>query len=217
MSPSEVTAEFTMREESLHTLTHGVGVVLSIGCSVAMLFRAAALEGVAPLLAVTVFGLSLFVLYLASTLYHAATAPRAKRAFQIFDHVAIYYLIAGTYTPFALVALGGTLGWTMFAVVWTMAAAGTIFELVTQGSRQKLSLLFYLATGWVVIFFIGPMIEQLSSAGLWWLAAGGIFYTAGTVFYAWKRIPYNHAIWHLFVLAGSAAHVWGVFGEVLVG
>ncbi len=207
---------FSAGEEVAHALTHGLGALLSVVALVAMVLRAAG-SGVAwaeP--AALVFGLSLVTLYTASTLYHGIPWPRAKRLFQLCDHVAIYYLIAGTYTPFTIVTLGGTLGWSCCGLLWAIALGGTVFELVTNGQRPKIALALYLAMGWIAVFFINDMAALLPSQGLWLVVAGGISYTVGAAFYAWTRLPYNHVMWHLFVLGGSAAHVLCIYDYVLI-
>lgn len=214
MSKHTISTDFTRTEELLHALTHGIGAILAIGALLLMVSRAAAIGSLATL-AVTIHGVSLLAVYLASTLYHAAPWPQTNRVFQIFDHVAIFFLIAGTYTPFALVTLHGTIGWTVLAIIWTLALVGTTFELLTHGKRTKISLGFYIAMGWVAVFFIKPLSEALSTIGIWALVAGGLFYTIGAVFYAWKKFPYNHVVWHLFVIAGSASHVVCVLFGVL--
>jgi hemolysin III len=154
----------------------------------------------------SIYGISLFLLYLASTLYHSFTNEKLKYIFKIFDHAAIYLLIAGTYTPFTLVLLHGTLGWIVFSVIWGLALIGIMFQVFFVKRFKVLSTLCYLFMGWLIVVCIKPLAAALPVMGLSWLIIGGLFYTVGAVFYLWKRLPYNHAIWHLFVIAGSASH-----------
>jgi len=154
-------------------------------------------------------------LYLASTLYHSFTNERIKRIFKILDHSAIYLLIAGTYTPFTLVPLHGVLGWTVFGVVWGLAVIGIVLKVFFAGRFNIVSTLCYLGMGWFIIFAIKPLIATVPALGMTWLLVGGLFYTLGSIFYLWKRIPFNHAIWHLFVLAGSISHFIAVFFYIL--
>jgi hemolysin III len=157
-----------------------------------------------------VFGISLILLYTGSTLYHAVPFPRARHIFKIIDHSAIYLLIAGTYTPFVLVTLRASGGWWMFAVVWVLAAVGISTEAFWAYRPRWLSAVVYLFMGWLVVFMIGPLRAALAPAGLWLLVAGGLCYTLGTVFYVYKKVPYFHMVWHLWVLAGSVCHFLGV-------
>jgi hemolysin III len=155
---------------------------------------------------VSVYGASLVTLYSASTLYHALTAERAKFVFELLDHGAIYLFIAGTYTPFALVTLGGGWGWTLFGLSWALATAGILYETVWRRPWKRLSLAFYLALGWLIIIAARPLAAALPVHALVLLLSGGLAYSAGAVFYAWRAFPYHHAVWHVFVLAGSALH-----------
>ncbi|HYW06385.1 MAG TPA: hemolysin III family protein, partial [Longimicrobium sp.] len=162
-----------------------------------------------------IFGATLVLLYTASTLFHAARDSRIRARLQVFDHCAIYLLIAGTYTPFTLIRLRGGWGWGLFAVVWVLAVAGVIFKLFFTGRFPRLSTALYLGMGWMVLVAAAPMLENVPARTLLWLAAGGLAYTAGTIFYHARRIPYAHAIWHLFVLAGSICHYVAVAREVI--
>ena len=161
------------------------------------------------------YGVSLILLYLASTLYHSFSNERLKLIFKFIDHAAIYIVIAGSYTPFALIPLHGSLGWTIFAVVWTLAAAGIVFQLFCVKKFRVLGTFCYLGMGWFAVVMVQPLLQLLPVAAIYWLVTGGVFYTVGAVFYLWKKIPYNHAVWHLFVLAGSAAHFVAIFDFVL--
>lgn len=201
---------FTRREEMAHALTHGLGIALSVAAGVFLIVRAAAHGDVWRLVGVAMFSATLVLLYTASTLYHGARSEVLKRRLRLFDHSAIYLLIAGTYTPFALGPLRGGWGWTIFGVAWGLAVAGVVFKLLWIGRFPRLSTALYLAMGWLVLVAVEPMLRTLSVETLLWLAAGGLAYTGGTAFYHSRRIPYGHAIWHLFVLAGSLCHVAAV-------
>lgn len=159
---------------------------------------------------VSVFGGSMLLLYLASALYHACTDHPTKHRLRVLDHVAIYGLIAGTYTPFCLILIGGAWGWSLFGVVWGLAVAGTIFKLYCVGKYDGLSTAAYVAMGWLVLVAAQPFMERLPGGAIGWLLAGGVAYTAGVIFYRWDKLPFNHAIWHVFVLAGSACHFMAV-------
>jgi len=203
-------------EEIANTVTHGVGLLLSVAGFVVLLVLAI-LRGTAwHIVACSVYGASLIALYSASTLYHAVLSPRLKRALRVFDHSAIYLLIAGTYTPFLLLNLRGPWGWAIFGVIWGLAVAGVFFKLRFVDRVPRLSTALYLAMGWLVIIAAKPVLAHVPLTILLWLLAGGLFYSIGVIFYAWKRLPYNHAVWHLFVLAGSTCHYFAVLRSVLV-
>lgn len=196
--------------ELLNSLTHGFGAALAIAALTIMVVFAA-LEGSARhVVSVTLFGSTLVLLYMMSTLYHAFRNPKVKKVFRILDHSAIFLLIAGTYTPFCLVTLRGTWGWSLFGVVWGLAALGIVFKSVFGPRWEILSTLLYLAMGWIALIAILPLWRALPGGGLACLFGGGLFYSGGVAFYAWDRPPFAHAIWHLFVLAGSSAHVVAV-------
>lgn len=210
---SQHTASF--REEVANALTHGLGAVAALGAG-AVLITLVALHGDGWQLAGTiVFCAALLLLYVASTLYHAIPHPVAKARLKVFDHCAIYVLIAGTYTPFTLIGLRGAWGWSLFAVIWTLAVAGVVFKLFFTGRFKLLSTLIYIAMGWLVLVAIVPMTRALDAWALGWLFAGGLAYTAGTFFYMSRRIPYAHTIWHSFVIGGSTCHFLAVAGHVL--
>lgn len=198
------------REELANALTHGVGAVASVaGAAVLIVF--AALGGDAwRIVSTAIFGATLITLYTASTLYHAARSERARARLKIFDHCAIYLLIAGTYTPFMLVGLRGGWGWSLFGVIWGLAVAGIVFKLFFTGRFRLLSTAIYVGMGWLALLAIGPMVRHLAPTTLVWLLAGGVAYTAGTLFYHNRRIPYAHAVWHVFVMAGSVCHAVAV-------
>jgi hemolysin III len=206
-------ATYTRGEEIANSLTHGLGFLLSIA-GLAILVTFAALRADAwTVTADAIFGASMVLLYGSSTLYHSLRAPRLKHVVRVVDHVAIFLLIAGTYTPFMLVSLRGPWGWSLFGVVWALAAAGTALKVFFTGRFRVLSTLVYLFMGWLVIVAIKPLVEALPRLSLIMLFAGGIAYSLGTVFYLWKRLPYHHAVWHLFVLAGSICHFFAVFAS----
>jgi hemolysin III len=208
-------ARYTVREEAANVATHAAGLVASIvGVGVLVYLGVSRGEGLHAASA-GLYGATLVALYAASTLYHAFRRPGVKRVLRVLDHCAIYLLIAGTYTPFVLVGLGGRLGWTLFAVVWAMAAAGIVFKVFATGRFAVVSTAAYVAMGWLGVVALGPLIRSLSGAALLWLLAGGIAYTAGTFFYH-RRIPYSHALWHVFVLIGSVCHFVAIGLYVLV-
>ena len=206
---------YTVLEEIWNSITHGIGTGLSIAALVILVVRAVYL---APdsmrTLYVTgyaVFGASLILLYLMSTLYHALTPYGAKKVFSIFDHSSIYILIAGTYTPYCLTALQGAVGWTLFGIIWTLAVLGVVFYAVFGNRLRFLSVIMYILMGWLIIFAIKPMKTAVSKDSLVFLVSGGAAYTIGVIFYALKKVRYAHCIWHLFVLAGSILHFFSLF------
>jgi len=203
------------REELANALTHGLGATAALAGG-AVLVTLAALHGDGwQLTGAIVFGASLLLLYVASTLYHAVPHPTAKARLKVLDHCAIYLLIAGTYTPFTLVGLRGPWGWSLFAAIWVLAVAGVVFKLFFTGRFRLLSTAIYVAMGWLVIVAIRPRRGGLANWRFGWLLAGGLCYTLGTVFYHRPRLRYSHAIWHLFVVAGSVCHYIAVMAQVL--
>lgn len=206
---------YTLGEEVANALTHGVGAVLSAAGLTAMVILAAMGADPWRIVGVTVFGVTMLLCYLCSTLYHALPHPRVKDVFRVLDHCAIYLLIAGTYTPFLLVSMRGTWGWTLFAIVWGAAILGCIFKLFHTGKFEKLSTAMYVAMGWAIIIAIKPAIEMVPAGAIVVIGIGGALYTVGALFYLWDRLPFNHAIWHLFVLGGSAAHFFAVLNWVV--
>jgi hemolysin III len=192
-----------------NSITHGVGAFAAIAGAV-YLIALSARGPTSVVLSCAVFASTLVLVYLFSTLYHSLVRTRARRVFQVFDHCAIYLLIAGTYTPFTLVSLRGPVGWVLFAVVWTLAVGGIVFKSLAVGRFPFASAAFYLGQGWLVVFAMRPLLHSVGWEGVLWLLAGGIFYTLGILFFAFDRFPYFHAAWHLFVLAGSAAHYCAV-------
>lgn len=206
---------YTFGEELANSLTHGVGLILAIGGLVWLVTVAAQRGDARHIVACSVYGATMVVLYTASTLYHAIPSPRAKRVLQVVDHTAIYLLIAGTYTPFTLVSLRGPWGWSLFGVVWGLAVTGIVLEIATARRWPAISIALYIAMGWVVVVATRPLVAALPPAGLGLLVAGGLAYTGGLVFYGWKRLPYGHAVWHLFVLAGTVLHFAAVLMYVI--
>ena len=199
----------SLGEEIANSVTHGVGALASV--AVLPVLVVTALPGGAPsVVGSAVFGASLVLLYVSSTLYHSLARNRAKRVFRVIDHSAIFVLIAGTYTPFTLGVLRGPWGWTLFGIVWALGIAGVALTASLGIRFPKASTAVYIAMGWLILIAVKPLVERLPAAGLAWLVAGGVAYTGGAVFYAWRRLRYQHAIWHLFVLAGSCCHVIAV-------
>jgi hemolysin III len=203
-------SRYSSREELANTITHGAGALASLIAGVVLIVLAGLSGDVWRIISVAVFSLALVLLYSASTIYHGTPQGRTKDRLKILDHCAIFVLIAGTYTPFTLISLRGAWGWSLFGLVWGLALAGVILKLVFATRYRLLSTLLYIAMGWIVLVAIVPLVQAVSAAVLTWLVVGGVAYTAGTLFYHQRRIPYAHAIWHLFVIAGSASHVVAV-------
>ena len=202
-------------EENINIISHAIGLMLSM-VALVLLFGHASLHGnVWHVVSFAIFGASLISLYAASTLYHSAKKPELRRRLRVIDHATIYVLIAGTYTPFTLVTLSGSTGWVIFGVSWGLALTGIILKLFFTGKYNLISTLMYVFMGWIIIFAIKPLINNLSSDGLFWLVAGGMAYTTGAILYRIKKIKFNHAIFHLFVLMGSASHFISVYFYVL--
>lgn len=206
---------YSVGEEIANSVTSGIGTALSIAGLVVMIVYAASYGDVWHITSVSIFGAALILSHLSSTLYHSISPPRAKNVLKLFDHLAIYILIAGTYTPFVLVNMRGNWGWTLFTIIWGLAVLGVIIKLTRLNNIRGLSTGFYVAMGWCVILAINPMLETVAAGGIKLLLAGGICYTVGVVFYAWKSMPYSHAIWHCFVIAGSICHFFAVLFYVI--
>lgn len=207
-------SDYRLGDILANAITHGVGAALAIAGAIYMI--AVSFRGTSwQVVGCAVFAVTLVLVYLFSTLYHSLVRTRARRVFRVLDHSAIYLLIAGTYTPFTLVALRGPVGWVLFGVVWALAVAGVIFKSVAIGRFAVASALVYLFQGWFVVFAAGPLIRAVGWHGVMWLGAGGLAYTLGIVFYALDRRPYFHAAWHVFVLAGSVAHYFAVLFYVI--
>jgi hemolysin III len=203
-------------EELWNALTHGVGAVASVAGGAVLITLAAVFGDGWRVASASVFVATLVVLYVASTLYHAIPFARAKARLKVFDHCAIFLLIAGTYTPFTLISLRGPWGWALFGLVWGLAALGILFKLFFTGRYRVVSTFLYVAMGWVAVLAVRPLLDAVPAATLGLLLAGGLCYTAGTLFYLSRRLPYAHGIWHLFVLAGSVCHFAAVAREVVL-
>ncbi len=202
---------YDYKEEFWNVLTHGLGLVFSIFALVLLIVHAGLHQNVWHIVSYSIYGTTLVILYLASTLYHASRTPKIRKKLNVFDHASIYLLIAGTYTPFLLISLHGPWGWSLFAVVWSLAIIGIVLKLFFTGRYDKISTLFYVVMGWMIVIAIKPLIAALPSDGLFWLVAGGIGYSLGAIFYLFHKLPYNHAIFHVFVLLGSCFHFIAVF------
>jgi len=197
---------YSAQEERAHTLIHGIGLLLSIGGLITLMTTATRYHDPLHTISIVIYGATLILLYASSTLYHGIPHDRAKPVLRRLDHAAIFTLIAGTYTPFTLVNLRGIWGWSLFGLVWSIAIAGMALELFARKRHKRLSIGLYLGLGWLVLIAIKPMLQSVEVNGLLLLLAGGLFYSFGVIFYVWRSLAYHHAIWHLFVLAGSAAH-----------
>jgi hemolysin III len=215
MNKPKTTKIYSELEEKLNVISHGIGFILSIIALVLLIVRSSLYGTAYHIVSFTIFGSSLVVLYMASTLYHNAKKEKTRNRLNIFDHASIYVLIAGTYTPYVLVSLNGTIGWTLFGITWGAAALGVTLKLFFIGRYEKLSTILYVLMGWVIIIAIKPLIENLSTEGFVWLLSGGIFYTIGAVSFSVKRLKLNHAIFHLFVLLGSISHFISIYFYVL--
>lgn len=206
---------YNPKEEKLNVISHAFGLVLSV-VALVLLVVYASLEGSAwHIVSFSIYGASLIVLYAASTFYHNSKTPKLRYRLNIFDHASIYVLIAGTYTPFTLVVLDGWVGWTIFGVSWGLALTGVILKLFFIGKYDKISTIAYVLMGWLIVFAIKPLVQNLPIEGLLWLLGGGISYTVGAILYSFKKIKYNHFIFHIFVLLGSFCHFMAVFFYVL--
>ena len=209
-------SQYSASEELANALTHGIAAAAALGAGAVLITLSALWGDVWQLSGAIVYVATLFVMYLASTVYHSIPQPKLKARFKVLDHCAIYLLIAGTYTPFMLVGLRGPWGWSLLTVIWSLAAAGIAFNLFFTSRFKLISTLIYIAMGWLIVVAVKPMMNSLSAFTLQWLLAGGLFYTLGTVFYMAKKIPYSHSIWHGFVIAGSACHFVAVMSHVAV-
>lgn len=210
-------AKYSVAEEIAHSVSHGIGAILSVVGLAFLVWLSLEYGDIWHVVSSIVYGVSLILLYSASTLYHSVSNPRAKRIFQLLDHSMIFVLIAGTYTPFALVSLHGPWGWSLFGVAWGIAFAGILLETMKKERIKWLSLTLYLGMGWMAVIVIKPMLDMVPMVGLLFLLAGGLSYSLGVIFYVRKQMVYHHAIWHLFVMAGSGLHFCAVlFGVILV-
>ncbi|MBT2696696.1 hemolysin III family protein [Bacillus sp. ISL-40] len=210
-----VTHTFSKKEELANSITHGVGALLSISALVILIVYASLYGTVWHVVSFTIFGVTMFILYMSSTLLHSLPEGKAKDIFEIFDHSSIYFFIAGTYTPFLLIVIKGTLGWSLFGIVWGLAIAGTVFKCFFVKKYLFSSTALYVVMGWLIVFAWKPLVNNLSLEGMTYLAIGGALYTLGAIFYVWRGFKYHHAVWHLFVLAASVAHFFCVLFYVL--
>ncbi len=204
-------------EEKLNIISHGFGLFLSVLGLILLIIRASKLGETVHLVSFSIFGASMILLYAASTFYHSATKKSLRYKLNILDHASIYVLIAGSYTPFALVTLEGWIGWTIFGVVWGLALTGIILKLFFTGKYKTLSTIMYVLMGWIIVLAIKPLYDNLSSGGLWWLFGGGISYTIGAVLFSLDKVKFNHAIFHIFVLFGTFCHYLSIYFYVLPG
>ncbi|HFB67004.1 MAG TPA: hemolysin III family protein [Aeromonadales bacterium] len=212
-----VEGAYSMAEEIVNSVTHGIGALLSIAALVLMVVLSVTQSSTIAVVASAIYGASLILLFLASTLYHGFQKSGVKKSLKVFDHCAIYLLIAGTYTPFMLISLQGAWGYTMTAVIWSLALFGVIFKIFYTEKFPRLSLFTYIFMGWLIVVASSEMVSKVPVGGLVLLAAGGLVYTLGTIFYASDKIPFNHAIWHGFVLGGATCHFFAVYLYVIPG
>lgn len=215
MSDLDTLKHYSPAEEKTNIISHALGLVLSMVALVLMVIRASQNGNMLQLVSVSIFGLSLIALYTASTFYHSAREASLRTRLRIIDHATIYVLIAGTYTPLTLIALGGPVGWVIFSVAWAMAFTGISLKVFFTGKFDLVSTMMYIFMGWIIVFAIKPLMDNMSSEGLFWLFAGGVAYTTGAIIYSIRKIPFNHAIFHLFVLLGSFCHFVSVYFYVL--
>lgn len=208
-------AQYSKTEEIANWITHAVALLLSITALVLMVVYSTRFGDVYHIVSSAVFGTTLILLYSASTLYHLVPVGRAKNVLQKLDHAMIYLLIAGTYTPYTLVNLRGPWGWSIFGVVWGVALTGLLLELIMKKRLGWLSVSLYLCLGWLIVIAVKPLLVTLAGGGIVLLVSGGLFYSLGVIFYLWKRLPFQHAIWHLFVIAGSLCHFFSIFLYVI--
>jgi len=206
--------ELTLREEIVNSITHGIGIPLSIAALVILVVTAVIHGNAWHVVSFSIFGASLILLYTSSTLYHSITRKRIKNLFARFDHAAIFVLIAGTYTPYLLTSLRGVWGWSLFGVIWGLAIAGVVIRSIYLTKFRKLMVGIYLAMGWMFVIALHEIIKNLPPLSLLFLFLGGISYSAGVIFYAWRKLPYAHGIWHIFVLGGSILHFFSVLFSI---
>lgn len=200
----------TLGEEIANSITHGTGVALSIAALVILVVFAAKRSDAFKVVSFSIYGATMIMLYLASTLYHAFPQPTVKRFFRILDHSSIFLLIAGTYTPVMIGTIRGGWGWTFFGIIWALAIIGINLKIFAMGKLKMISTIIFVFMGWMVVIAVNPIKQATNHAFLMWMLYGGLAYTLGVVFYAWKKLPYHHSIWHLFVLGGSICHFFGM-------
>jgi hemolysin III len=205
----------TLAEEIANAVTHGIGAAFAVAGLAVLLVLASLYGGALEIVSLAIYGATLVLTYVSSTLLHAARTARFRHVCNLLDHASIYLLIAGTYTPFLLLGLRGAWGWTLFAVIWALAVAGVVLRLSWRRYGRRVAVPLYLGMGWLILVAIGPVWSALGGAAVGWILAGGLAYTAGVAFYVWERLPFNHMVWHLFVLAGSALHFAGIMITVV--
>ncbi len=207
---------YEVREEIAHSITHGIGIILAIAALAILTSYASVFGTTRHIVSCSIYGATLILLYVSSTVYHGTRYRPAKKILRVLDHAAIFFLIAGTYTPFLLISMRGPLGWSFFVMIWGLTAVGIILQLfLLTRNYHTLTVVLYIAMGWLIVPVIKPLIAAIPTIGFIYLIAGGLAYTLGIVFYAWKKLPYHHAIWHGFVLAGSTLHFFSVFYSVI--
>ncbi len=205
-----LSAKQSMGEEIANSITHGTGVGLSIAALVILVVFAAKQSDAWKVVSFSIYGASMIILYLASTLYHAFPQPNVKRFFRIMDHSSIFLLIAGTYTPITLGHLRGAWGWTLFGLIWGLAIIGVNLKIFAMSQLKRISVVIYIMMGWLAVIAIKPLMAATPASFLWWIGGGGVCYSFGVIFYVWKKLPYHHAVWHLFVLGGSVCHFFAM-------
>lgn len=200
----------SLGEEIANSITHGIGVGLSIAALVILVIFAARISDVWKVVSFSIYGATMIALFMASTLYHAFPQPKVKKFFHILDHSSIFLLIAGTYTPITIGTMRGGWGWTMFGIIWGLTLVGICLKIFAMSKLKWVSTIVYLAMGWLIIIAIKPLMSVVSKTVLMWMAIGGLCYSLGVIFYIAKKLPYHHAIWHLFVLGGAISHFFGM-------
>lgn len=206
--------KYTTREEVANSITHGLGIIFGIVVLSVLLYMSINKGDIKAIVAFSIYGGCLILMYLSSTLYHSVSVQKIKSILRVFDHCSIFLFIAGTYTPVAILTLTGNMRIITLSVMWSIAIGGVIFKIATFNKFDKykvISLILYIGMGWITVFSLKPIIQETSIRFIMWLAGGGLIYTLGTIFYSNKKIPYNHAIWHLFVLGGTVAHFIGIY------
>lgn len=212
--PTNTFRQLSNREEIANSITHGIGALLSIVALVVLIMVAATQDDILHLVSFSIYGVTLILLYMSSTLYHSFTKPRIKNLFARFDHVSIFLLIAGTYTPILLINIKGILGWTIFVIIWTVAIIGSTVRVIYPYRFRKLMVVVYLLMGWTIVFVGKTILTNMPPDSVNYLVLGGIAYSVGVIFYLWRTLPYGHGIWHLFVLAGSILHFFAIYFSV---
>ncbi|MBW8333641.1 MAG: hemolysin III family protein [Prolixibacteraceae bacterium] len=210
----EIYRDLTSKEEIVNSITHGIGALLSVVALVVLIVVAGKHGDVLHLVSFSIYGVTLILLYLSSTLYHSFSSPRIKNLFARFDHVSIFLLIAGTYTPILLTSIGGAWGWSLFGVIWGLALVGAVIRSIYLHRFRKLMVAVYLLMGWMFVIAGKQVYLSLPSISLTFLILGGIAYSVGVIFYMWRKLPYSHGIWHLFVLAGSIFHFFAIYFSI---